>query len=150
MVLCRSSSQLLPNDSPLRISGLYFIFLMLKSHIIIIGYFFLNIDILAIFQLALIFQMLNQSLHHLLHLQRTCTTLSNPIEYWTIIGSLQYISLTRLDIAFAVSKLSQFMHRFTSDHWTTIKHLLRYLCGTSSHGLVLYHNSSFSSRIFLC
>ena len=36
----------------------------------------------------------------------TDLTLSDPIEYRTIIGSLQYLSLTWPDIAFVVNKLS--------------------------------------------
>ena len=48
-------------------------------------------------------------------------------EFRRIIGSLQYISLTHLDISFAVNKLSQFMHKPTANHWTTTKRLLRYL-----------------------
>ena len=40
------------------------------------------------------------------------------------------------------------MHRLTSDHWTAIKCLFQYLCGTSNHGLVLYHNYSFSLHAF--
>ena len=73
---------------------------------------------------------------------------SNPIEYQTIIGSLHYLSLTQLGIAFKVNKLSQFMHRLTSDHWTAIKCLFQYLCGTSNHGLVLYYNYSFFLHAF--
>jgi len=35
------------------------------------------------------------------------TTLSDPIEYRTIMGSLQYLSMTRPKITYAVNKLSQ-------------------------------------------
>ena len=42
-------------------------------------------------------------------------TLSDPKEYQTVLGSLQYLLFTRLDIAFAVNKLSQFMHRPTTE-----------------------------------
>ncbi|KAL6347693.1 hypothetical protein AAG906_026222 [Vitis piasezkii] len=36
--------------------------------------------------------------------------LSDPTEFRAVVGSLQYLLLTRLDIAFTVNKLSQFMH----------------------------------------
>jgi len=42
--------------------------------------------------------------------------LPDPIEFRSIIGSLQYLLLTRLDIAYAVNKLSQFMHKRTTEH----------------------------------
>ena len=35
---------------------------------------------------------------------------ANPTKYRQVIGSMQYLSLTRPDISFAVNKLSQFMH----------------------------------------
>ena len=37
-------------------------------------------------------------------------------EFRRVLGSLQYLSLTRPDISFAVNKLSQFMHRPTHLH----------------------------------
>lgn len=43
--------------------------------------------------------------------------LSNPSDYRRLVGSLQYLLFPRLDIAFAVNHLSQFMHTPTDQHW---------------------------------
>jgi hypothetical protein len=50
-----------------------------------------------------------------LHLLDGTTSVDNT-EYRRIIGSLQYLSLTRPDICFAVNKLSQFMHKLNIAH----------------------------------
>jgi hypothetical protein len=63
------------------------------------------------------------------------TTSVDSTEYRRIIGSLQYLSLTRPDICFAVNKLSQFMHKPTVTHWAATKRLLRYLKRTIFHGI---------------
>lgn len=65
------------------------------------------------------------------------TTLSDPREYRQIVGSLQYLALTRPDISYAVNRLSQFMHKPTTDHWGAVKRVLRYLSGTLTHGIFL-------------
>ncbi|KAF2305925.1 hypothetical protein GH714_008902 [Hevea brasiliensis] len=41
----------------------------------------------------------------------------HPEHYCQVLGSLQYLTLTRPDIAFSVNKLAQFMHSPTDIHW---------------------------------
>ena len=76
------------------------------------------------------------------------SSLKDPIEYRTIVGILQYLLITRPDIAFAVNKLSQYMHQLTTEHWILVKRFLRYLCGSSSDGIQLYHDSPLSLYAF--
>ena len=63
--------------------------------------------------------------------------LSDPTQYRATVGSLQYLSLTRPDISFAVNKMSQFMHKPTDEHWNGVKRILRYLSGSMSTGIFL-------------
>lgn len=63
--------------------------------------------------------------------------ISNPQEYRSIVGALQYITVTRPDIAFSVNKVSQFMHCPLDTHFKAVKRILRYLKGTLSYGMVL-------------
>ncbi|KAL8153323.1 hypothetical protein V2J09_011083 [Rumex salicifolius] len=51
------------------------------------------------------------------------------------VGSLQYATITRPDVAYAVNRVCQFMHSPTVDHWRAIKRILRYLAGTLDHYL---------------
>ena len=69
------------------------------------------------------------------------TLLLDPTEYRSLIGSLQYLSLTRPDVAFTVNKLAQYMQRPTNDHMQALRRLLRYLSGTSNMGLTLHKDS---------
>lgn len=52
------------------------------------------------------------------------TVLDSPTEYRKLIGSLQYLTYTRPDIAYSVNRLSQFMHKPTDMHWQAAKRIL--------------------------
>ena len=57
--------------------------------------------------------------------------------YQSAIGSLQYLlTMTRLDIAFALSNVAKFNSNPTKDHWTAVKRIFRYLRGTQMFGLL--------------
>lgn len=59
----------------------------------------------------------------------------DPKLYIQIVGSLQYATITKLDIAFAVNQVCQFMHAPTTLHWQAVKRILQYLSGTLHHCL---------------
>ncbi|OMP03555.1 hypothetical protein CCACVL1_02371 [Corchorus capsularis] len=68
--------------------------------------------------------------------------------YRKIIGSLQYLCLTRPDITFAVNRLSQFMHKPTQQHFAALKRLLRYLKGTIWHGININKETNLSLTVY--
>ena len=74
---------------------------------------------------------------------------ANSTDYRRVIGALQYLGLTRPDIAFAVNRLSQFMHKPTVCHWTAAKRILRYLKHTMFHGTLINKQSPFLLRTFV-
>jgi histone deacetylase 1/2 len=52
---------------------------------------------------------------------RNILGLEDSTRYWSIFGALQYLTLTRPDISFAVNKVYQFLHAPTTTHWSTVK-----------------------------
>ncbi|CAL9024593.1 unnamed protein product, partial [Prunus brigantina] len=56
-------------------------------------------------------------------------------QYRSIVGSLLYLTVTRLDIMHASSLLARFMHCPTSKHYGIAKQVLRYIKGTLDYGL---------------
>ncbi|XP_020680918.1 uncharacterized protein LOC110098425 [Dendrobium catenatum] len=105
-----------------------------------------------------------QSILNLAELQK-CNSVANPLAtkipdvspadqpcfsasaYRRIIGSLQYLTLTRPDIAYAVNMLSQHMHNPEVQHTALLKKLLRYIQGTSAFGLPITR-SNLTLRTF--
>ncbi|XP_019176880.1 PREDICTED: uncharacterized protein LOC109172183 [Ipomoea nil] len=61
----------------------------------------------------------------------------NPTQYRRIVGALQYLTITRLDLCYAVNRSCQFMHTLTVEHWAMVKRVLRYIKGTLDYGLRL-------------
>ena len=63
--------------------------------------------------------------------------LENPRLYREIVGSLIYLmTCTRPDICYVVSVLSQHMAKPTNAHLCLAKYVLKYLKGTTNHGLI--------------
>lgn len=63
--------------------------------------------------------------------------------YREAVGSLIYLTTcTRPDLSFVVSKLSQYFCEPTVEQWTTVKHVLRYLKGTTNKMLCFRRNDS--------
>lgn len=83
------------------------------------------------------------------------TRLDNPSFYRSCIGSLQYIVLTRPELAYFVNKLSQYMNDPRQSHWIICKRVLRYLKNTidihlkfriiEDHDLVAYTDTDWAN-----
>ncbi|XP_028118057.1 uncharacterized protein LOC114315643 [Camellia sinensis] len=63
------------------------------------------------------------------------SSFSHPSLYRSLVGALQYLTLTRPDLSFTVNYLCQFLQNPLNSHFSAVKRLLRYLKGTLSHGL---------------
>lgn len=68
--------------------------------------------------------------------------LPNPTLYWQLVGSLNYFTITRPDISFAVQQVSQFMQSPRHLHLVAVRRIIRYLLGSSSRGLFYPAGSS--------
>jgi histone deacetylase 1/2 len=73
---------------------------------------------------------------------------SDPIRFRQIMGALQYLIFTRLDICFVVNRVCQFMHAPIDSHWDAVKRILRYLRGTTTYGLHFTRSSFFALHGF--
>ena len=67
---------------------------------------------------------------------------ADATRYRSVVGALQYLTLTRPDIAFAVNKVCQFLQTPTDQHWSAVKRILRYVKNTSGVGLHIPRSAS--------
>ncbi|KAK2977771.1 hypothetical protein RJ640_028916 [Escallonia rubra] len=72
----------------------------------------------------------------------------DPTPFRKLVGAMQYLSITRADVSFAVNRLSQVMHSPTQRHWTALKRVLRYLKATIHHGLYLRRGAPLTLQAF--
>ena len=69
--------------------------------------------------------------------------LGPEVPYLSAIGALMYLAnATRPDIAFSVNLLARYNSSPTRRHWNGVKHILRYLKGTSDMGLFYTNKGS--------
>nr|XP_020198472.1 uncharacterized mitochondrial protein AtMg00810-like [Aegilops tauschii subsp. strangulata] len=67
---------------------------------------------------------------------------SDGAFYRSIVGALQYLTLTRPDLQYAVQHVCLHMHAPRDSRWTLVKRILRYIRGTMSLGLTLTASAS--------
>jgi len=66
--------------------------------------------------------------------------LLDPEKYRRLVGKLNYLTVTRLDISFAVSVVSQFLNSPCVDHLNAVTRILKYNKGSPRKGLLYGHN----------
>lgn len=73
---------------------------------------------------------------------------SEPTYFRSLAGKLQYLTLTRPDIQFAVNFVCQRMHSPTMSDFNLLKRILRYIRGTAQYGIHLFKHPSLSLSAF--
>lgn len=69
-------------------------------------------------------------------------------RYRSVVGALQYLTLTRPGISFSINKVCQFLHSPTTKHWEAVKRILRYVKGTIVVGLKVRKSDSMFVSAF--
>ncbi|XP_021971955.1 uncharacterized mitochondrial protein AtMg00810-like [Helianthus annuus] len=59
----------------------------------------------------------------------------DPTLYRSLVGALQYLTITRPDLSYAVNQVSQYLQSPTTSHFQSVKRILCYVKGTISFGL---------------
>lgn len=70
------------------------------------------------------------------------THVSDPIDYHSLVGALQYSTFTRPDISSAVQQVCLHMHDPREPHLAALKRILRYIHGTLDYCLHIWRSST--------
>ena len=70
------------------------------------------------------------------HITKEGDLFEDPEKYKRLVGKLNYLTVTRPDITYSVSVLSQYMSSPTVGHWATVEHILCYLKEASRRGIL--------------
>ncbi|CAH9055335.1 unnamed protein product [Cuscuta epithymum] len=76
------------------------------------------------------------------------TPFEDPERYRRLVGKLNYLAVTRPDIAYSVSVVSQYMSSPTIDHWAAVEHILCYLKGAPGRGIVYQNHDHMRIECF--
>ena len=76
------------------------------------------------------------------------TPLQYPTVYRKLIRKLNFLTNTRPDIAFLVQHLSQFLQQPKEPHLVAAMHVLRYLQGEPSLGVLLSNNPTLDLLVY--
>ncbi|CAL9028009.1 unnamed protein product, partial [Prunus brigantina] len=68
-------------------------------------------------------------------LQTEGEPLKDPSLYRSIVGTLQYLTFTRPDLAYSVNAVCQYMTNPSETHFLLVKRILRYIQGTMEYGI---------------
>ena len=71
---------------------------------------------------------------------------TDPGRYRRLVGRLNYLTITRPDISFAVSVVSQFLQSPCTSHWNAVVRILRYVKSAPGKGL-LYEDHGHSKVV---
>ncbi|KAH9686538.1 reverse transcriptase Ty1/copia-type domain-containing protein [Citrus sinensis] len=77
------------------------------------------------------------------------TLCQNPDQYRRLVGRLIYLTITRLEITYAVNILSQFMHTPRRPHYDAALRVLRYIKSSPGAAILLSSTSSLELSAFL-
>ncbi|XP_019094441.1 PREDICTED: uncharacterized protein LOC109129883 [Camelina sativa] len=69
--------------------------------------------------------------------------LSDPTPYRRLLGRLIYLGVTRLDLAYSVHLLAQFMKEPKEDHWHAAIRVVNYLKSDPGQGILLRSDNDF-------
>lgn len=69
---------------------------------------------------------------------------TDPTLYRSLVRALQYLTITHPDLSYVVNHVSQFLQSLTTDHFDTVKRILRYVKGTIHLGLSFTRKSDLS------
>ncbi|KAG7594152.1 Reverse transcriptase RNA-dependent DNA polymerase [Arabidopsis thaliana x Arabidopsis arenosa] len=72
----------------------------------------------------------------------------NPTLFRSLAGKLQYLTLTRPDIQFAVNYVCQKMHSPTLADFNLLKRIIRYIKGTLDYGISFTPDTDFTLRAY--
>ncbi|XP_070039209.1 uncharacterized mitochondrial protein AtMg00240-like [Nicotiana tomentosiformis] len=74
--------------------------------------------------------------------------LTDPTQYRKLVGKLNFLTNTRLDIAYSIQHLSQCMQSPRDSHLKVAMHVLRYLKGDPGLGIFLSNSADYRLRAF--